>query len=89
MEWDEVTPDQDDWEKQVNLIAYYGNLIVGSIVYCGSEIGWQFVIDGRMDFLDAETEEEAKQELKDRLEDHFESEINYYRELTEMLNELN
>lgn len=89
MEWEEVTPVQNDWEKQINLKAYYGNLLVGSIVYCGSEIGWQSVIDGNMDFLDAETAEEAKHEMKDRLENHFESEINYYRELTEMLNELN
>lgn len=85
----EVSPEQDNWEKQIDIFAYYGNVVVASIVYCGEEIGWQSVIDGHIDYMDAETEKEAKLEMKDKLESHFESEINYYRELTEMLEELN
>lgn len=45
MKWKEVVPEQDDWEKQIDIVAYYGSITVGSIVYCGEEIGWQSVID--------------------------------------------
>jgi hypothetical protein len=88
MEYQVVTPEQDNWEKQINITAYYGNVLVGSIVFYGDEIGWQSVIDGSMDYLEAETEEEAKQEMKDKLQMHFESQISYYKELEEMLEEI-
>lgn len=88
MEYLEIEPEQADWERQINVIAYYGSNTVGSIVYCGEKIGWQSVIDGNMDFLYAETEDEAKAEMKDKLEIYFEGKINYYRELIEMLNKL-
>ena len=89
MEWNEVSPDQDDWIKQINVTAYYGNVIVGSLVYCGEESGWYSVIEGSLDYLpEADTEEQAKEEMIDKLCSHFESEINYYRELTDSLEEL-
>lgn len=89
MVWNEVTPCQDDWERQINVMAYYETINVGSIVYCGSEIGWQSVIDGSMDLLDTETEEQAKSEMIDRLDNHFEGQINYFTELKENLEDLN
>lgn len=55
MKWKEVVPEQDDWEKQIDIVAYYGSITVGSIVYCGEEIGWQSVIDGHMNFMQAES----------------------------------
>ena len=39
MEWKEVDPEQEDWEKQIDIVAYYGSITIGSIVYCGGEIG--------------------------------------------------
>ena len=50
LEWKEVEPEQEDWKKQIDVVAQYGALVIGSIVYCGEEIGWQSVIDGHMDF---------------------------------------
>ena len=67
MEWEDVTPEQEDWLKQLNITAYYGNKVVGSIVFCGDEVGWQSVIDGSVDFMDAETEEQAKEEMLSEL----------------------
>lgn len=86
MEWREVTPEQSDWKKQINIVAYYGSQEIGSIVYDCT--GWNSVIDGIVDFLNADTEEEAKQEMIVRLEDHFEDQINYYRELLDNLGDL-
>lgn len=86
MEWREVTPEQSDWKKQINIVAYYGSQEIGSIVY--DDTGWNSVIDGIVDFLNAETEEEAKQEMIVRLEDHFDDQINYYRELLDNLGDL-
>lgn len=89
MEWKEVEPEQEEWEKQIDIIAYYGSYTIASIVYCGEDIGWQSVIDGKMDFMMAKTEEEAKVEMIEVLDSHFEGEINYYNELRESLSELN
>ena len=89
MEWKEVEPEQSDWEKQVNIIAYYGSVTIGSIVYCGDEIGWQSVIDGRMDFMQAKSLEDAKREMIDILDNHCTDQINYYEELRESIEELN
>lgn len=89
MEWKEVEPHQNDWERQIDIVAYDDMVTIGSIVYCGEEIGWQSVIDGGMDFLDAETEEDAKSEMIDYLDSYFEGQINYYSELRESLEELN
>lgn len=86
MEWMEVSPEQDDWDKQFNVVAYYGSHILGSIVHC--EDGWMHMINGSMDFIDAETEEQAKEEMIDILESHFEGEINYYEELISTLDDL-
>lgn len=83
LEWKEVEPEQEDWKKQIDVVAYYG-----SIVYCGEENGWQSVIDGRMNFLNAESLEDAKEEMIDVLDDHFTDQINYYKELQESLGEL-
>ena len=88
LEWKEVEPEQEDWERQIDIVAYYGDLVIGSIVYCGEEIGWQSVIDGHMDFLQAESLEDAKEEMINVLESHCEDQIAYYKELQESLNEL-
>lgn len=87
-EWKEVEPEQEDWERQIDIVAYYGDLVIGSIVYCGEEIGWQSVIDGHMDFLQAESLEDAKEEMINVLESHCEDQIAYYKELQESLDEL-
>lgn len=89
MEWKEVDPAQDDWEKQYDVVAYYGSVTVGSIVYCGGGIGWQSVIDGNMDFMEAASLEVAKEEMIDRLDNYFTDQINYYKELQESLDDLN
>ena len=87
MEWREVDPEQADWKKQINTVAYYGSQEIGSIVY--DDTGWNSVIDGNVEFLNAETEEEAKEEMIVMLENHFEDQINYYRELIDSLEKLN
>lgn len=89
MEWKEVEPEQENWERQIDIVAYYGSVTIGSIVYCGKEIGWQSVIDGHMDFMEAESLEDAKREMIDVLDNHFTDQINYYEELQESLSELN
>lgn len=89
MEWKEVKPEQEDWERQIDIVAYYGSVTIGSIVYCGEEIGWQSVIDGHMEFLDAESLEDAKHEMVSALENYCIDQINYYKELQESLSELN
>ena len=78
MEWKEVDPEQEDWEKQIDLVAY-----------CGGEIGWQSVIDGSMDFMQAESLKDAKKEMIDILDEHFTDQINYYHDLQDSLEELN
>lgn len=88
LEWKEVEPEQKDWERQIDIVAYYGEIVIGSIVYCGEEIGWQSVIDGHMDFLQAESLEDAKEEMINALESHCEDQIAYYKELQESLDEL-
>lgn len=89
MEWKEVEPEQEDWKIQIDIVAYYGSITVGSIVYCGEEIGWQSVIDGHMDFMLAKSLEDAKREMIDVLDNHFTDQINYYKELQDSISELN
>lgn len=89
MEWKEVEPEQEDWEKQIDIVAYYGSVTIGSIVYCGEEIGWQSVIDGHMDYMQAESLEAAKEEMIGILDNHCTDQINYYKDLQESLDELN
>lgn len=86
MEWKEVNPEQSGWKKQIDVMAYYGSHKIGSVVLCDE--GWEYVIDGSIDFLEAETEDEAKKEMIERLDEHFVDEINYCRELRESLEEL-
>lgn len=88
LEWKEVESEQEDWKKQIDVIAYYGSVTIGSIVYCGEEIGWQSAIDGHMDFMQAESLEDAKEEMIDVLDNHCTDQINYYKELQESLGEL-
>lgn len=85
LEWKEVEPEQKDLDRQINMIAYYGDLVIGSIVHCEEEIGWQSVIDGHMDFLPAESLEDAKKEMIDILEEHCTDQINYYKDLQERM----
>ena len=89
MEWKEVEPNEKDWEKQIDIVAYDGDITIGSIADCGSEFGWIFTIGKRQDSLLAENEEDAKKEFVCVLDEHFQSEINYYSELKESLGELN
>ena len=89
IKWKEVEPEQKDWEKQIDIVAYYGSTTIGSIVYGGAEIGWQSVIDGRMDFMQAESLEAAKEEMIGILDNHCTDQINYYKDLQESLDELN
>ncbi len=88
LEWKEVEPEQEDWKKQIDVVAYYGSITIGSIVYCGGEIGWQSVIDGSMAFMQAESLEDAKKEMIDILDEHFTDQINYYHDLQDSLEEL-
>lgn len=89
IKWKEVEPEQEDWEKQIDIVAYYGSVTIGSIVYCGEEIGWQSVIDGHMDYMQAESLEAAKEEMIGILDNHCTDQINYYKDLQESLDELN
>lgn len=80
-------PDQEDWEIQYDVIAYYDDKI-GSLIY-NTEYGWQSVINGVIeDLYEAETEEEAKEEFKNRLENFLSGEVEYYEELLSMVDEL-
>lgn len=88
VEWKEVAPEQEDWEKQIDIVAYYGSVTIGSIVYCGEEVGWQSVIDGNMCFMQSESLEDAKIEMIDMLENHCTDQIAYYKEIQESLEEL-
>lgn len=90
MEWRKISfTDQEDWEMQYDVVAYYGSHKLGSLVY-SSEYGWQSVINGTVeDLYNSKTEEEAKMEFKERLENFLEGEIDYYRELSSMLDDLN
>lgn len=89
MEWRKISyPDQDDWEIQYDVVAYYGSRNLGKLVY-STEYGWQSVINGEVECLyDCNTEEEAKNEFKERLGNFFKSEVDYYRELISMLDDL-
>ena len=89
MKWKEVAPEQEGWEKQIDIVAYYGSITIGSIVYCGGEIGWQSVIDGRMTFMQAESLEDAKKEMIDILDEYCTDQIDYYKDLQGHLEELN
>lgn len=89
MEWKEITPEQDDWERQINITAYYGEHILGSLVLGVADEGWKSLIDGKLEYLEAEKVEDAKNEMKIVLENHFEGERNYYDELLDMLQNLN
>ena len=88
IKWKEVEPEQEDWEKQIDIVAYYGSTTIGSIVYGGAEMGWQSVINGHTEFMQAESLEDAKKEMVDILDNHFSNQINYYKELQESLGEL-
>ena len=90
MEWRKISfTDQEDWEMQYDVVVYYGSHKLGSLVY-SSEYGWQSVINGTVeDLYNAKTEEEAKKEFKEKLENFLEGEIDYYRELSSMLDDLN
>lgn len=79
MEWKEVKPEQFDWKKQIDVMAYYGSHKIGSIVLCDN--GWNYVVDDSMGFLEAKTEDDAKKEMIEWLCEYFEREIDYYREL--------
>lgn len=47
------------------------------------------MIDGRMDFMQAKSLEDAKREMIDILDNHCTDQINYYEELRESIEELN
>lgn len=59
------------------------------IVYLDTEIGWKSVIYGHMDYMQAESLEDAKEKMIDILDNYCTDQINYYKELQESLGELN
>lgn len=82
LQWEEVTPEQTDWKRQINLKYREGFLepVLGSVVLYddslnGDEDTWQCVVDGSIGYLNADTEDAAKKELLEELENHFETEI--------------
>lgn len=90
MEWKEVNPQQDNWQRQWDLTAYYGEHVAGSIVLDDDGDGeFCSVIDGSVEFMPAADLEDAKKTFYERLDCFFEGEINYYNELREMLGEIN
>lgn len=90
MKWERISfTDQEDWQIQYDVTAYYGEHKIASLVY-STEYGWQSVIDGTVECLyDVETEDDAKREFKERLEIYFEEQIEYYERLCDMLENLN
>ena len=89
MEWRKILyPDQDDWEIQYDVVAYYGSHNLGKLVY-STEYGWQSIINGNVESMyDCNTEDDAKKEFEEQLENFFNGEIDYYRELIGMLDDL-
>lgn len=79
--WEKILfADQEDWEIQYDVMAYYGGQKIGSLVY-STEYGWQSVINGTVECLyNADTEEDAKRDFKDRLENFLKGKIDYHTE---------
>ena len=88
MEWKEVPPKDDDWLKQINIIAFCGNYKVGSIAYCGPDFGWVYEFNENVESMMATTEKEAKEEMIEILKEYFENEIGYYKILIKSLDGL-
>lgn len=88
MEWKEIDPEQEDWERQIKLNACNGEVNLGSIVFGIADDGWQTLIDGSLEYMQAETEEEAKEEMKAVLCDLFEREIENFKNLLKLLENL-
>lgn len=86
MEWKEVNPEQSDWIRQIDIMAYYGSQKIGSIVLCDD--CWEYVIDGAVYSLEADTEGDAKKEMIERLDEYFVEKIDLYSELRTSLEEL-
>lgn len=86
MEWKDVDPEQSDWKKQIDVMAYYGSQKIGSIIFCDD--GWEYVIEGMVYSLEADTEDEAKEEMIERLDEYFVEKIDFYSELRTSLEEL-
>lgn len=74
-------------ERQINLVAFYGEVILASLLYQGEEIGWVSVINNREEFLESDNEEEAKSELLERLSSHYENEIEDNKSMLESIKE--
>jgi len=90
MEWKEINPQQNNWKKQWDLTAYYGEHVIGSIVLDNDNWGvFYSVIDGDVEFIPTSDLEEAKGIFYESLDCFFEGEINYYNELRKMLGEIN
>lgn len=88
MKWEEVKPEQKDWQRQWNLTAYYGSHIIGSIII-DSDGDFNSVINGDIELILAFNLEKAKKEFYIKLKYYLESEIDYYNELLGMLNKIN
>lgn len=90
MKWTKVEPQQGNWKEQYDLRAYYGEYTVGSVVLDDQE-DWCTVVDvvnGAVEPINCSNLSEAKEELYTRLEQHYEDQIRFYQELSEMLEEL-
>lgn len=88
IEWKEVEPGQDDWERQID-IMFCEICILGSVVYFGEELGYGCVIDGAVDVLLARTEEEAKKEIVEVIINNCDDEIAHYTAIRESIGSLN
>ncbi len=87
MEWKEVSPEQSDWKRQIDVMADYGRQKIGSIVFC-ADGSWNYVIDEQIYFFEAKTEKKAKEEMIELLDEYFWDKIDYYTELRKSLEKL-
>lgn len=89
-EWEEVESENPNYvERQINLTVFYGTLRLGCLCYCGEDIKWTATIEGREEFLEAETEDDAKKEFIEHLITHYEGDISDNTEMLKNLREFN
>lgn len=86
-EWKEVKPEYNMTEKQIDLTAFCGDIVLASLLYQGKESGWTSVIDKQEEFLEADNEKDAKSELLERLISDYGDKINDSRSILENLKE--
>lgn len=86
--WRDVKPESKNDTKQFDVKAFYDELTVGSLML-SPENGWSVKIENcTAEYIEAETEKEAKNGFLDALENHCEDEISYFQSLLEGVTEL-